>query len=81
MKGEGEEYLYQPDDITRTRHLRVVLDVGLVGCQGNGGIKDSFLLHQVGLYLVNAGGTSHPSNLSGGRETERQVKRERWRDV
>ena len=69
------KYLYEFDDVSRSRHLRVVLDVGFVGCQGNRGVDDTVLFHQAGLYFVNAGGTSHSPDLERGGEENVLLKR------
>lgn len=61
-----DAHLNQLDEVTWSCYLRVILDVGFVGCQGDGGVNDTLLFHNVGLDLVNAGGTGHTSHLSQG---------------
>lgn len=56
-------HLYHLYDISRTNHLRVILDVGFVGRKSYGAVQNTLGLHEGGFYLVHTGGTGHPSHL------------------
>lgn len=60
---QTKEYLDQLDDVSRPYDFQVVLNVCLVGCQGNRGIYNPLFSHEAGFNFVNTRGTRHSPDL------------------
>lgn len=71
----GISYLDDLDDVTGTDDFRIKLHMGFAGGEGHRGVSDAICLCELGLDVVNTGGTGHPCDLQDRRTKLPRLRR------